>query len=171
MTYQIRKMTIDDAPQLAALHVASWQAAYRGIIDDEILDNMDVATREKRWRKNLEEGGFELENVVCVSGENQKLVGFASYGEERDPDEGTTGRGELWAIYVHPDSWGTGAGFQLWKYFDEHRQWYPKGTVVWVLSENALAIEFYERLGFKEDGATKNFVYQGKSFPELRMFL
>ncbi len=163
-------MIVDDAPQLAALHIASWQAAYRGIIDDDILDNMDVSEREKRWRKNLEEGGFELENVVCIGDDNQ-VIGFASYGEERDPDPGISGRGELWAIYVHPDFWGKGAGQKLWSHFDEHRNWYPKGTAVWVLSENDLAIKFYERIGFKKDGATKDFVYHGKSFPELRMFL
>lgn len=171
MTYHIRTMLAEDADNVAAIQVASWQAAYRGIIDDEILDNMNVADREKRWRKNLKEGGFELENIVCVSSKNNQIIGFASYGEERNPDDGTTGRGELWAIYVHPDAWGKGAGYQLWKHFDEHRLWYPKGSVVWVLSDNTLAIKFYERLGFKKDGATKDFTYQEKSFPELRMFL
>ena len=37
------------------------------------------------------------------------MVGFVSIGDSRDE----TGKGELFAIYVLPDAWGSGAGSAL----------------------------------------------------------
>ncbi len=166
MIHLIRPMLLEDAFGVASVNIASWQTAYRGIIDDEILDNLDLSERTEQWKKNTQYDDYGLENIVCIS-KNNEVIGFATYGEERVPEG--TGRGELWAIYVHPNELGKGIGRAMWNYFEDHRKRYEKGSVVWVLSENAPAIRFYESLGFKKDGETKNFVHSGKSFPELRM--
>ncbi|CAN5692952.1 hypothetical protein BH09MYX1_BH09MYX1_53200 [soil metagenome] len=51
----IRLATASDAESIAEVQVASWHAAYRGIIDDDVLAKVTVAARGPRWRKNLSE--------------------------------------------------------------------------------------------------------------------
>jgi ribosomal protein S18 acetylase RimI-like enzyme len=63
--------------------------------------------------------------------------------------------GELYAIYVSPASWSTGAGRALMEAVltSLKADGYPR-VVLWVLAENARARKFYERAGFTPDGAT-----------------
>lgn len=37
----IRNATIEDVERIADIKIEGWQTAYRGIIDDDFLDNMD----------------------------------------------------------------------------------------------------------------------------------
>jgi GNAT superfamily N-acetyltransferase len=49
--------------------------------------------------------------VALLDGE---VIGFAAYGAERsDLAAAEDGRGEVFALYVHPDDWGTGGGHAL----------------------------------------------------------
>src|SRR3954451_25008746 len=45
----IRRAVPSDAPALAAVHVRAWQAAYRGMMSDDLLDALDVGERERIW--------------------------------------------------------------------------------------------------------------------------
>ena len=48
----IRNATIEDVERIADIKIEGWQTAYRGIIDDDFLDNMDREKEiEKRWKK------------------------------------------------------------------------------------------------------------------------
>jgi hypothetical protein len=42
-----------DAAEIARVHVASWRAAYRGIVPDRFLDGLDTGERERSWRQAL----------------------------------------------------------------------------------------------------------------------
>lgn len=44
----IRNATIDDIEKIADIKIEGWQTAYRGIVEDNYLDNMD---REKEIEK------------------------------------------------------------------------------------------------------------------------
>jgi len=63
--------------------------------------------------------------------------------------------GELYALYVTPAWWSTGAGRALMGSVlsalggDGYRR-----VILWVLADNARARRFYERAGFAADGAT-----------------
>ena len=60
------------------------------------------------------------------------VIGFASVGPSRDEHE----VGELYAIYVDPDAWSTGAGRALIERAEERlRDDYPEATL-WVLEDN-----------------------------------
>jgi len=51
---RIRTATPDDAAAVAAVHEASWQAAYRGVFPDEVLDGPDLpANRLRLWQRLL----------------------------------------------------------------------------------------------------------------------
>ena len=52
---------------------------------------------------------------------------------------GFTGRGEVWAFYLHPDRWGSGAAAQLMEHVEQRLKAEGFATVVlWVLDDNPL---------------------------------
>ena len=53
----IRKATPEDARQIAEILVEDWKTAYRGIIDDDYLDSLNVEERH-RTRPVPELNGF-----------------------------------------------------------------------------------------------------------------
>jgi hypothetical protein len=53
MDHRVRTANEADLLQLAEIHVASWQDAFRGVVPDTILDGMSVAASLKRWIKNF----------------------------------------------------------------------------------------------------------------------
>ena len=94
-----------------------------------------------------------------------EVIGYASFGPERDVDGAPlpeqAGRddsprprcAELYALYVTPAWWSTGAGRDLMcRVLEETRAGgYPR-IILWVLEQNARARQFYERSGFRLDG-------------------
>ncbi|GAA4247772.1 hypothetical protein [Dactylosporangium darangshiense] len=50
---EIRPATVEDAGAVAAVHVGSWRAAYRGIVPQEHLDGLDVARGTEILRRHL----------------------------------------------------------------------------------------------------------------------
>jgi len=92
------------------------------------------------------------------------VVGYAAFGPEQGLDgrPRTARRGprpaqslaaELYALYVAPAYWSTGAGRALMGRVLEEAQaeGYPR-IVLWVLEQNARARRFYERAGFRQRG-------------------
>jgi hypothetical protein len=47
---EIRAATISDAYGIAEIQVAGWQAAYRGLMPDSLLDGLSVPKREEMWQ-------------------------------------------------------------------------------------------------------------------------
>jgi RimJ/RimL family protein N-acetyltransferase len=61
----------------------------------------------------------------------------------------------LYALYVTPDHWSTGAGRALTDaVLDGLRAAGYRRVVLWTLTENARARRFYAKAGFAPDGAT-----------------
>lgn len=98
---------------LAQIHVAAWQAAYRGVMPDAFLDGLDVRQRTERWRQTLAGAGgpgAAPEVVLVVELDDGPPLGFAITGPEREPAPHSETRGELWAMNIAPDAWGRGLG-------------------------------------------------------------
>jgi GNAT superfamily N-acetyltransferase len=148
----IRDAEPGDAHAIAVVHVRTWQDAYRGIVPDDYLDALDVDERERRWR----EGISAPEGPIRVAEVEGDVVGWACYGPTRDTDTDRRRTGELYGIYVLYGHWGTGVGPAL---MDDALAWlrdrYPVSTL-WTLEDNARARRFYERCGWRFDGATKD---------------
>jgi len=106
----VRKATQTDVGPIAHVHVAAWQACYRGLMPDEFLDRLSVSDREASWRKALDAAGRTL--LVCRS--ERQTVG-AACGPTRYQDKDASLVGELYAFYVLPDFWGGECGHALWK--------------------------------------------------------
>ena len=143
-----------DAPAVASVHVKSWQAAYRGQIPDEVLDNLDVAERTAMWERASARG------EVWVALDGDEVVGFICTGPSREADATS----QLYAIYLLPSAWGTGLAQPL----AEAGLAGLTDTVVWVLEDNRRARRFYERLGFTVDGKTREETFGSVVVKELR---
>jgi GNAT superfamily N-acetyltransferase len=142
----IRFALPDDAPAIATAHVASWQTTYRGIIADEILDNLSVENRIEFWR-NYTQNTDKNNACIFVAEEAGKIVGFCSAGPGRDPIPGYPA--ELYAIYLLQSAQGRSVGRQLVCAAASHliRRGF-EAMFVWVLRDNP-ARNFYQALGAK----------------------
>jgi ribosomal protein S18 acetylase RimI-like enzyme len=143
---EVRRASDADAAGIAAVHVATWRAAYAHVFDEAWLAQLDVDEREQRWRTELERG-----EDVFVALEGDGIVAFVSVGPspEHAPD------GELYAIYALPEAWGTGAGPALMRAaLDALRARGFHAAVLTVLDDNPRARRFYEREGWAlEEGS------------------
>jgi len=161
----VQAATQEDCRAIAEVHVESWQHAYSGILPDEYLASLSVAEREAMWRRMVERQPSQLLLVRSAG----QVVGFAAIGTSRDEDA-PPDRAEVWAIYVKPDFWSTGAGLQLWVAALQRIQAEGyKSVSLWVIAGNERAIRFYERAGFvAEPESRKQFELGGVVLEEVR---
>jgi RimJ/RimL family protein N-acetyltransferase len=147
---QIREAAVADAAAIARVRVRSWQAAYRGLLPDSVLDGLTVEDSARIWAERLAGSGPRARVLVV---QDEQVIGYAAFGYRRDdtPDEG-----ELWAIYVDPSAWGGGAGHLLHAAaLDALRSMGFRTAALWVLQGNERAIRFYTRAGWRLDGTTR----------------
>jgi GNAT superfamily N-acetyltransferase len=125
---------------VARVHVASWQRAYPGLINQAFLDSMDVASRTESWRRILR----QTRGRVLVAEDDGVIDGFCAVGPSTEEDWG-----EVYAIYLDPDRWGQGVGRALLAAGErallDDGQWQ---ALLWVLDRNVRARAFYERQGW-----------------------
>jgi ribosomal protein S18 acetylase RimI-like enzyme len=165
MTVRIREAEPKDAEAIAGVHVRSWQAAYRGQLTDDYLDGLSVQERVEQHRGALASPGDRRTWVVDEGG---RVVGFAVTGpsQDADADERT---GELYAIYLEPDRFGSGIG----KTLSDHavadlRERGFRTATLWVLDTNDGARRFYEREGWATDGLATSERVDCEMRPTLR---
>lgn len=145
----IRTATPADADRIAAVHVTSWRAAYRGVVAEEYLAGIDVERRAELWRQTLS-GAANPGTRAWVAEEGDELLGFASLRPSRDEDADRTTM-EIDTIYLEPDAWGRGIARELLRTVLAAA---PAGAAVtlWVPAANERARHFYRRHGFAPDG-------------------
>jgi GNAT superfamily N-acetyltransferase len=138
---EIRRATPGDAEALTGLHLDCWDDAYTGLMPQAILDARrdDVPARVDRWRRILPNG------FTSVAEHQARLIGFVSAGPPRELPNFDI---QLYALYVRAPWWGTGVGHALFASAVGDRT-----ACLWVLEGNERAIRFYERQGFRLDGA------------------
>jgi len=162
----IREARLEDAPGIARVHIQTWRVAYRGLIPDSILEDLDLQERTQLWRKNL-----SRPNVwIFVAVQEDSVVGFCSLAPARDEEEDSKTVAEVTSIYVDPDKWGKGCGKALSEAALQKARLYGfQEMVLWVLRENSRARDFYEHLGFQLGGAgnAKGFA-PGLLIPQVR---
>ncbi|MFF4801166.1 GNAT family N-acetyltransferase [Streptomyces sp. NPDC001351] len=159
-------MTLRDCKRVAEIRVGGWQTAYRGIVPQSYLDTMSVPEDAERRRTRFLERSAEVVNLVAE--QDSEIVGWACHGPYR-AGQVRTAELELYALYVAPESYGVGVGRALIE--ESVRRCTAAGHTrmyLWVLKENARARRFYERSGFRPDGAEEPFEVDGVDIPEVR---
>jgi ribosomal protein S18 acetylase RimI-like enzyme len=148
---QIRPATPEDAEAIAAINVHTWQVAYAGIIPAPVLAGKQPtppAPALRDWLALTDRVGI---HTVAVD-DAGTVLGYARYGPAR-PETGAPEEGEVYAIYVRPESWDTGAGRALMDRALADLTAEGRTVVrLWVLRDNDRARGFYQRCGFVADG-------------------
>jgi ribosomal protein S18 acetylase RimI-like enzyme len=165
--FSVRPSTVDDQDVIAAVRVATWRAAYRGIVPAGYLDAMDPVAQGARRRSRF--GTRPETDYEYVAGAHGGIAGFVQGGRYRDDDDPTAGSGEVYALYVLPETQGAGAGGVLLGAAVQHlRERLLVPVLLWVLRDNTPSRRFYERCGFVADGAEHDYEVDGVPLPEIR---
>ena len=155
-----------DGRSIAQVHVASWQAAYAGIVPATYLAALSVEQREAWWSEALAKG----EPEVLVARSEGQITGFIAHGPCRDPGA-PPDFGEVWALYVLGSHWSSGVGRALWLHALERLR--ARGfrlVTLWVLARNERGRRFYDAAGFEaEPGSNKTFTLGEAQLEELRL--
>lgn len=140
MTILVRNALETDLQQIVETHVSCWQETYRGIMPDELLDNLNLEGRRKYWESRLKDNYMNF--VAEVDGQ---VVGFACCGPNREALKDYDA--EVYAIYLKAAHHGKGLGQGLWLRCIEVLtiEEYQK-VIVWVLKDNPFK-QFYLKGG------------------------
>lgn len=171
MKVTVREAVETDAAPLVRVRTDSWRAAYAGLIPPAYLDELDATAAPARLAEYLRDPSPGRHYLVAER--DGRLVGFVIAGAERPSVEAVRGEragiGEVHALYVHPDAWFTGTGAAL---LDAATRRLAKdgyhGLTLWVLEGNTQARRFYERHGWRPDGARDKLRFGGALLPEVR---
>lgn len=142
--YEIRHPRMDEAKEIAAVHIKSWEQAYAGQLPERFWDESAYEQRVESWREMLANPAHRARTRVVESAGD--IVGFAQIGPPREDDIEV--EHELYAIYLLEEHQGTGAAEEL---ISELLN--DKSASLWVFKDNPRAQAFYRKYGFESDGA------------------
>ena len=150
----IRNAGPDDAEGIAAIHVASWRATYRGSMPDSYLDSLTIEQRLPMWKQVLVSASPLVR--VWVVERDDEIVGFCSMGPPLSQADEPSDSLVLHTIYLQPGYERQGIGSALLNHAEhEMVRLGIHVAILWVLEGNQRARQFYERSGWKSDGVEK----------------
>jgi ribosomal protein S18 acetylase RimI-like enzyme len=144
--FEVAVPYLEDAEELASVHVQAWREAYGELLPEHFYDNAARASRQVMWSGRLsEEAGRERIRVARRQG---RIVGFVLQGPATEHQGNAPVRNEqLYALYVVSSAYGHGVGQAL---LDQALGGRP--AQLWVAKNNGRARRFYEKNGFTADG-------------------
>jgi len=142
----IAPIALDDADEVARVHVRVWQEAYAGLMSVDYLDSLDPVVFGESWRERLLHPWAGAGDWLAR--DEQGVVGITSSGPARDAD--APAPHELYAINVLARGHGSGVANALLE-----RAVGDRSSYLWVLEGNDRAAAFYRRHGFADDGGRK----------------
>jgi ribosomal protein S18 acetylase RimI-like enzyme len=141
----LRRANVADASAIAAVRVEAWRVTYRGVIPDSYLDEMRVEDSTELWLRVLS-APANPGTAVFVAEVDGRIVGFSAGMIMQEQKFGFDA--ELTAIYLIPDAQERGLGTRLVRMVaNGFANLGVNGMLVWVLAENKVARQFYEKLG------------------------
>ena len=138
---EIRRAKASDAAAVADTHDEAWRGAYQGVIPGLELEKLVTRRGPDWWDSAIRKG-----SRIAILAFGDKVAGYANYGRNRA--RSLFYEGEIYELYLRPEYQGLGFGRRL---FTSARrdlaQSGLKSLVVWALSDNDPAVEFYRALG------------------------
>jgi GNAT superfamily N-acetyltransferase len=105
----------------------------------------------ERWFALMEDPAVSM----LLAEDGGELLGISTSGESRD-DDANPSVGEIRSFFVAAGRWGQGTGRELMAAaLDSLRERGCTEATVWSFAANERANAFYERAGFRRDGAEK----------------
>lgn len=139
----IRPIRPEDLPAVGRLYTDSWERTYRGLIPNQVLDDMTSEKSTEKWRDYL----ARRENGVFVVERNGAVEGFAACCPFPERENSAL----LDSLHVAPGAQGNGWGRRL---IARAARWArEKGfreLTVFVVQGNRRAESLYRGLGARE---------------------
>ncbi len=166
---RVRVAGAHDLDAVGAVHAASRQDAYRGLLAPGTLAAITATSQAAYWRSRV--SAEPDPSLLSVAEDDGTLVGFCLVsGGTGESDGGTAA--VLSAVHVHPDRQGSGTGRLL---IDAARaqalEWQRRTLRLWVLEGNARARAVYEHLGWVADNVTRGGDINGEPTTQVRYSL
>lgn len=138
----------DDAAALASIFLRCWQTAYRGVVDDAIIDGLDATVVERSWRGLVDES----RSALVVARVDGAACGMVRFGV----DPGDCRSGHVFSLYVDPDAAGAGIGRALLAHAARELAASGRGrATLWVFAANSRALRFYGAAGWEPTGESR----------------
>lgn len=147
----IRRASFEDIPQVAKVHVESWQKSFRGIVSQRYLDNLSIEKREKAFRERYNKKNYT--SIVAETMEG-KIVGFADFGKGRD--ENKKFESEIYAFYLLGEFQRKGIGEKLFRNIVENLIENSEESLYLEALEISPFRKFYEKMGGKIIGRSSH---------------
>jgi GNAT superfamily N-acetyltransferase len=161
---EVRPAVENEGYAIGALRSRAWQAAYRGVFPDAMLDELPLD--EEEWQAVAR--GERGEERLWVAFGGGKIVGYCHTGPSRDEDA-PQGRDEVYSLYVEPDLIGFGVGVPLFdRALADLRERNSEVVTLWVLESAARARRFYDIAGWSPDGARRDECHGIAGAPAVR---
>lgn len=155
----IREATIHDAARTAEIDVISSRYAYQNILSEELLKDLTVENRVPVHTRWISEKRFDM----YVYEDPDTGIVKAMMGIGMNEDEDKENAFELHFIYVDPAYIRQGIGSEMIRFFEEKgREKGCREFVIWVLEENGMGRNCYEKNHYHFDGRDKIFKRWGK---------
>jgi GNAT superfamily N-acetyltransferase len=165
----VREATASDVSAIAEVQVTTWRQAYGNILPRDVLDGLDPAQVEARWREGIENHSDARAHAL-IAVDQGRMVGIAAVAPATDEDEDPTTTAELGPLLVLPAMQGKGHGSRLLAAaIDLLRADGVSRAVCWVFQGDSGAQTFYETAGWALDGTTRDLDAAGTLVREVRM--
>lgn len=135
-----------DAENIAKLHAESWRLNYRGLLDDQFLDDEVIENRKQVWSERM--NSPDLNQRVILAKVQDELIGFGCLFLNDDKQYGAL----LDNLHVTESYSGKGIGSGIIKRLaSEIKSSGGRNDMyLWVLKGNDSAIRLYEKLGAQQ---------------------
>lgn len=166
---RIRLAEPADADLLGAISGRAFEATYRGIVPDPVLDEW-IESGAASWRQALEGQPADSPSRAWVAERDGSAIGYATTSPARanwlPPPAGA---GELTNLYLDPEVIGTGVGRILYGHaVDDLSDRGFDPLVVWAFRDNDRARRFYEARGLAIDVPDHSWVLGDVPCPIVR---
>ena len=139
---RLREARAEDWEAVAALHAASWQRSYRGIMPDGFLDREVVEERRRHWRSKMAAPSHG--DLILLAEDETGLAGFVAAW----PD--SQGGSDVLVDNLHVAEGRQGQGIGrtlLGETAVRSAEAGRRSLHLWVFDANADAMRFYLALG------------------------
>ncbi|MBR3324502.1 MAG: GNAT family N-acetyltransferase [Clostridia bacterium] len=157
----VRDVKKEDLHAVSEINVNGWKTAYRGIMDDSLLDSLSI---DENYQRRLND---YMKNFFVVAEIENEVVGFCRFQKgnnykERFPEIDC----EINALYVKPEYKRNGIGRKIVNYvINELKNDGCSKMIIWCLKYNYPSRNFYEKMGGKYCGE-KSFEKADKAYKE-----
>ncbi len=166
---EIRRACVEDAEDIAKIHIAAWRESYGALMPAATLATLDCDEWAASWRKKLAGDGDRASAVFLAGDETGAPSGFAHCGRQRSEKLLPLGfSGEFASLYLLSRIQRRGVGRRLLSEMACHLLAHGcESAAVWVFRDAVHARAFYRAQGAEPTGVAGQWEIYGMALPDM----